>query len=194
MIDTSLLIANSSEIYGHFFENESQGVPRAVYWNVGVQFEELVTDSDEWVSSLLWEWVEWPIRRWQDLDGCKARLSASGQNGEASLYLFAQHQPIREAELSIARLNARLFEITIRARLDLIDLEGEVHPNFSLEARTESSFDGIVVVPDSLSPSLNDESSLLESLALFTDITAYEEPQWDHFRWVLPPKVGGNAV
>ena len=111
-IDGSAFQAVGGQIYGHLFENRSVGIPRAVYWACTIEFAPLYIDGEDWPSSLLCEWIRWPIRDWRQLSGHMFTAAKDQTHPEASLYLFAQHQPVTSIMLSLGHRHNERFNVS----------------------------------------------------------------------------------
>ena len=179
----------SGAIYGHLFENMRVGVPRGVYWACSIEFAPLIAEGQEWPVSFAFEWIRWPVRRWQQLDGCSISASHEQEDVEASLYLFAEHQTTKEVQLSLQHKHADRFDVQVRMCLEVSGLSGDRARDVVIEARVEALLEGLIIVPDNLSPKPRDAQEALRALAPFADISTYQEPRFDRFRWVLAPKV-----
>lgn len=133
--------------------------------------------------------LRWPIRDWRQLSGQTVTASKDQLHPEASLYLFAQHQPVTSIMLSLRNQHDERFNVEAKVQVNIDDLEGKTIPNVVLEAEVEASFDGLIVVPDNLNPKPVTPDEATRALKPFADVSAYSSPMFDEFRWIFRPKV-----
>ena len=193
ILNGEMFRAEEARIHGHLFENPRMGIPRGIYWALFVQFEPVSLDSEEWPSSLGCEWIEWPIRRWEELDGREVTVTKTSEGTEASLYLFNQHQQLKSLQASLTYTRDNRFRIDFDATLDAMDANGDVVPNLAVGGQTEAEFQGIIIVPGNSWPKPDTPDAAIELLAPFVDLSAYEEPRFDRFRWIVAPRMADNS-
>ena len=89
----------------------------------------------------------------------------------------------------------RLERFFVRAKvaLNLETLDGEVLPNFIVEAETEATLTGLFVVPDNIVPRPDNVDKASKALEPFVDLSEYSAPTFDCFRWVFLPNVVPSA-
>lgn len=191
--------AEKAEISGHLFENPSVGVPRGIYWSCSVDFApipdslESEDDGEGWPCTLLCDWITWPIRSWRDIDGLTLESCVGPVTVEASLYFFGQHQPLSRIEISFQRARADRFRVRGRFMADLADLAGGTLRDVTSAFDVEGQFSGLSVLPDNLSPKPKSEAQAIAALGKFTDLQAYERPQWDEMSWLFKPRIDGAS-
>ena len=161
-------------------------VPLGVYWSIEIDFQPIVDAAEVWPCSLGCDWIKWPINDWHDLGGCRTDASRSV---EASLYLFAEHQPISSIEISISHIREDLFNMLFRAELDARDLDGNIHSQLQLEGGTLAQYQGIVLVPDGIDLKADTASAAQDLLSPYAKLSVYSKPNFDRFRWVFAPKL-----
>lgn len=148
--------------YAHLFENPSAGVSRALYWSATVQFAAIDYLGESWESSLTMEWLPLAARQFSGVHSATQQLFPAG---EASLYL-AQHHGIHDWRCTLAwdgHSSACLFDFDVS--LDFPGLDKDPVPGLHLAGTAELAFDGLIVVPDNLTPqpSSVDEATVLLS-------------------------------
>lgn len=172
--------------YAFLHENQGTGLPRSLYWNLGVEFAPVLVDGEPWSCNVLCEWLTWPVRRWTELDGKGVEHLLQPDLAEASLYL-GWHQPLELESIRLRRLSGPAFELTVGLRGDLEGPEGEVLTEARLEATSTVSFEGAVVVPGNLLPTPQSGEEAAGLLAAFAQLDELEAPIWDRFRYVFKP-------
>ena len=176
-------------LYGHVFENRATRVPRDLYWSLTIEFAEIDMGYETWTPSLTAEWIVFPARRWLDLDGLGLADVRKPKLIEASVYAFGEHQLGDLRDLSLTRGRGPAFKAHVELVLDLVDDEGRVQRGARIEATQRLDFDGILVLPDNLSPKPNSAKKAQAVVAKFLDTDTLEPPVWDEFRYVFAPKV-----
>jgi len=187
--DVHALKPLTGSFYAHLFENPKMDVPRNLYWGFEIDFEPLIVEDEEWSANILCEWIQWPIRHWQQLQDCTVETSSRPDGVESSLYVFSMHQPAKEFRLSLHHRQADRFDLRFNMVLDVQDLEGLSIRNVSVAGSVDAQFQGLIVVPVNISPKPKDAEQVLRALEPFADLTAYEPPRFDKFRWLLAPRI-----
>lgn len=177
----------NGNMYAHIFENPNVGVARGLYWAVTVDCEPIEWNGEDWPCSVTCEWLQWPIRRWEEIDGVGLETTIAPVDAECSFYL-AEHNPVRIKSLSISREpNKNQFLVCISGAVELLgfdELDGEDIP-FFVQGRVD--FDGIILIPDNLSPKPSTPTDAIDILSEFLSMESLKEPRWDRFRYVFEP-------
>ena len=123
ILNGEMFRAEEARIHGHLFENPRMGIPRGIYWALFVQFEPVSLDSEEWPSSLGCEWIEWPIRRWEELDGREVTVT---KTSEVSTAGFGRNQAAKRHNLAGQKVFSRLpkSERPLGTRSQTLDFSG----------------------------------------------------------------------
>ena len=176
-------------LYGHVFENAKTGAPRDLYWSIGIDFLPVVLDGASWDASMSCDWLVWPVRRWQDLDG--ADLASARLPGfvEGSFYIADHHTGVISA-ISLRRRTGALFDVTASLTVDIELPDGTLVADAEIHGAATAIFEGIYVLPDNLSPKPNTPALAKAALAPFLSLEDFAEPKWDRFRYVFEPVAG----
>ena len=179
---------------GHLFENPRTGVPLGIYWSFEVDFEPLVDDDgDEWPCNILIEWLSWPLQRWRQLDGCSLQTATPDVQPEVSVYAFSQHQTVSHATFDLKIRGPHGAHIQGAVVLDLEDLEGEVTSNLEITFSADLTFNGLIVVPGNLVRKPSGATEATAALAAFIDMSDFDAPEFDEWRWVFKPRASSVA-
>jgi hypothetical protein len=174
-------------LYGHVFENRLTGLPRGLYWSLALQFAAIKHQGESWETSVAAEWLVWPVGRWHDLDGADLARLAKPELAEASFYL-AEHQAGRLERLSLSRSGEKAFKVELSLTFDLVEPNGRIVRSSRLDAAGTIAFDGIYVIPENLAPKPRTPGAAAKVASEFIDIGDFEEPTWEQFKYVFPPK------
>ena len=187
----TLLISNENGlrgvIHGHLFEDASAGLPRRLFWNLSLPCHPITWQGESWDCFVQCDWLHWPLRVWTGLDG--ATLSTVGDPAmiECSVYLAAHH-PVQIASLCLKRMGpAARFAVDITGAFDLQGFGDLDAKDILFAVRGEIDFEGIVVVPEHLTPSPLAPREVIQALEPHLDSAQLGPPKWDRFRYVLKP-------
>lgn len=179
------LIPSKAEIYGHLFENALTGVTRNVFWNIDVEFQPVILLGEEWTPRFACEWLVWPVREMDDLDGMSIEAAVQPDMVESTLYLVAEHHWVTTERLIIRRVgNTYRLEAAIRVDIDT----GEDRLQDLFEFSCDLEFTGVIVVPDNFEPKLSSSDGVTSAMDPFVAIEAFESPIVDGFRYLFKPK------
>lgn len=173
------------KIYAHLFENPRTGLTRNLFWNINLDLAPIELNGEEWESSFACEWLVWPIRQINDLDGMSLKQVVQPKLIESSIYLAGRHHPVTVTVLQIRRQAACGYRLDVVGAADLMIDGKTINRSFSFEC--DLSFEGIVVVPDNLYPKPVGPSEVTAVLAPFISIEGLREPSWERFRYILDP-------
>jgi hypothetical protein len=182
----SKLIATRGEIYAHVHENSRTGLARNLFWNIRVGLEPLILAREEWEPSFACEWVVWPVRTVNDLDGMSLAAVLRPDLIESTLYVGGVHHWVRVETLTITRSKGAGYRIDTRLNVEL-DVDGtKLRETANLSCGLE--FDGVVVVPDSLDPKPATPEAVSTIVAPFISLNDLKAPEFETFRYVLKRK------
>jgi hypothetical protein len=180
-------------LYVHLFENPKTGTKRGLYWSVTLPCAPVRWDDEDWDCAVTCEWLQWPIKRWMQLDGLGLRDTISRDDVECSVYL-AEHHPVEVTSLALSRIQGTTrFRVTLQGSLDINGFDELDGSGIPVHIQAEVDFEGIVVVPGNLTSKPNDTNQVLALLSPFIDTDDLDEPQWDRFRYVLKPPQSSDA-
>jgi hypothetical protein len=145
-----VLTPTNGDIHAHVFENSRIRLARNLFWNLCVDFEPVTRDDEEWSCSLLVDWLTWPVRRWQDIDGMVLGQVSHPELVECSLYLFGEHHWATLRHLRLIRTERNNFLAEVDAVAD-VDTDGG-RRSVSVSTVCPGVFSGIIVIPGSLEP------------------------------------------
>ena len=157
-------------------------------WSVYIACTPVHLDDQSWETSIACEWMNWPIRRWEDLASMSLTTASNRDEVEASFYL-GSHRSLDVSELTLERVDGAFrFKANLLGKVDLQgfgELDGTELP---LDVSAEAQFDGIVVVPDNLPTKPNSVEEVRSVVAPLFDLRSLSDPEFEEFRYVLPPK------
>lgn len=184
----SSLIPRGGEMYSHVFENPRMGIERDHFWSITIHFEPIEHAGNAWNCSMTTEWLRFGIRNWRELDGYELQPGINDAGVESSFYMTC-HDLGRCTQLKLSYLQGNRF----RVKMDLIvDFHGyaggDEDPAMAVSADAEIEYTGLIVVPDNLFPNPQDAQDVCRVAAPFVDLTTYEAPERDDFRFVLRPR------
>ena len=175
------------ELYAHVFENRATGVPRRLFWALRLDCEPLRWADDDWETSILLEWLTWPILRWPELHGMSLDRVVCPEILNASFYL-SEHHDVSLKALSLLRQGGAVFRVAAAGAFSLggfgqldgsdlrFDVDGGVH------------FSGLYVVRNNLFPKPSTPAEASSVAARFIDLRDFGEPLWDgRFRYAFEP-------
>lgn len=183
------LSSNGGELYCHVFENEYTGLSRGLFWCVSLNVTPPVGSSADYSSALTCEWLRWPAKRWQDLNGCTARFGMDDAEKEASMYWFTHH-PAKQAFVSLTYQSGNTFLSSMQLDVQYADSElARLAGSSVVEAKGLVSFTGLIIVPGNLGISPSDTESIDRAASDFVDLSAYKEKEICESGYCYKPKL-----
>ena len=137
--------AKRGRIEFYWFENENVGLPRTLFHRIVIPFEpfdsglEYVSQPEE--TELCYEWLVLGLEDQAALTGLDLK-SANYEQGEASIYVGAAHNPVKFVRFLLQDAGDGLFQIDAEMNV-LFEFEG-VAKNESFTLVAEASFVGEV--------------------------------------------------
>ena len=171
------LIPKGGEIYCHIFENEAVELARNLFWSITVEFHPVRYGGEQFDCSLACEWIPWPIRTWQELEGRRLDVGYGDEGVEASFYMCEHHVADR-IKLDVNRRSGTQFRVSVEALIDFAGYYGDDQdPAMPVRAEADLPFTGLLVIPDNLSPPPSTPSELSAVACEFVDLSVYGEPE-----------------
>ena len=182
----STLIATGGELYAHVFESSLTGLARNLFWNVRVGLEPLILAGEEFEPSFACEWMIWPARTVNDLNGMGLETVLRPDLIESTLYVGGVHHLVDVETMKITRPRAASYRFDARLNVD-VDVDGiMLRETATLSCGLD--FDGVGVVPDSLYPKPATPAAVSAAVAPFISLDDLKPPEFDVFRYVLREK------
>jgi hypothetical protein len=184
-LSSNQLNAKGGEIYCHIFENQTCKVAKGLYWSITVNFEPIMIGRNLCECSVISEWIRWPIRSWQELDGCGVNFHY-GENGYGSSFYFFEHHPIDLTKLLFKRTRLNEFNISLIGEISIKrDLGIEVDNPLLIQANTTIPFTGLIIDPNNLGMKSTYRDSLEQVARQFINIDSFNapEPYYNGFRF-----------
>ncbi len=190
------LKANGGNLYAHIFENDLAGIPRNLFWSLSMDFAPIEYEGSEFICGMTIDWLTWAIPDWRKLDSAALDVVynddgsvKSGPKGvEASFYMTA-HDPARRFRLGLNQRRGAIFKASLEMVVDFHGYADEdADPNLHVAGTTDIDYRGVIVVKDNLDPVPKTKKSVLEIASQFLDLSSYQEPIDEEWRWLFPPK------
>jgi hypothetical protein len=169
-------------LHGHLYENRLTGLSRNIYWAITVVCRDIVWLDKPSPCLIMCEWMRCPVTHWHDLDDYN--LCRSDDLVEASVYLHAAHQPIRDLKLDLRRINKEAAFVVTLSGVAIIDDAGEM----PIATSCRADFEGVVVVPQNLAPPPHTAELATAALEAYMRTSSLAAPVWDGFRYVFGPR------
>ena len=128
----------------------------------------------------------WPISAIGDLDGIGLGQVRHPKLVEASLYLVSQHHRITLHHLVVRQSQEGAYSLDVGGTFDIEIDEQKFKGPFRIQCKL--SFSGIVVIPENLLPKPSNAQEVAAVVAPFISLVGFDEPRFEHFRYVLCPK------
>jgi hypothetical protein len=190
MFPADALVASGGAIRSHLFENPQAGVPRGVYWSVGLDFQPLEYQGKEWECSMSCEWLTWPGRDWRDLAGLELDLVEQDEGPESGFYMW-QHDVGTATRLRIGARDGDRFELSMDMVVEFSGYTGaDGDPAMRVRGTAGVPYTGIAVVPENLSPAPATPADVTAALAPFLDPSLYTSPARQGNTYWLHPLPG----
>ena len=176
----------SGTIYAHVFENLSAGIPRNLFWNLGIDLGLSSEEVADQIQSISCSWMTLAPRRWRDLDGLSLSDCLQPSIIECTFYRDSEHHwaDLDAFSLRCTKEVGHLdMVLSLHTPSVTVDNESAIRMNVECEA----IFDGIIVVPGNLKPSPTTPEEAIKVASEFADIGAFQEPIWDRFRYIFRP-------
>lgn len=173
------------EIYGHVFENPAIGVKRDLYWNTRVGFEPVPLNGEESDCSLSIEWLTWPMRRWQDLDGKTLDECPRPEMVGCSFYHFGTHHPASLGHFELGETSPASFVADVSVVAEVND--GSGLRSYQIAGLFNLTFTSIIVVPSNLQPKPSSALEVKAALAEHIALDGLKEPRSEDWRYLLEP-------
>jgi len=161
------------------------GVQRDLYWHVMVEFEPVLIDGEEWSCSLDIEWLTWPMRRWQDLNGKSLAESRHPEMVECSLYYYGTHNPASVRRLELSEISPASFMADVSAVAEIN--YGAGPRSYQVVSQFNLRFTNIVVVPSNLEPKPSSIPEVEAAVAEHIALDGLKAPRSEGWRYVLEP-------
>ena len=180
-----LFATESGEIDAFLFENNKTGLARDLFWSITVDLKPIALFDESWECSFQCEWMTWPVRTIDDLDGVGLTQLRQPDLVEATMYVDALHQWVTVSQLAVRRAVGAGYQADIAGEYELEANGRRQSGQFQLQC--DLVFEGIIVVPENLTPRPSNPKEVAEVVAPFISLAGFKEPRLDGFRYLLRP-------
>ncbi|MFN7844387.1 MAG: hypothetical protein ACK5N9_21925 [Pirellula sp.] len=175
------------EIYCHIFENQLTGVTRDAYWSVTIDFAPLVYGKDTFRCNAMVEWLQLGNGDFRNIAQLRINLP-DASHAEASFYM-TEHDNASSTSMLLSYIDNDRFRVELEMIVDFHGyVGGDANPAMRVEASTELQFTGLIVVPGNLDPKPTDEVAVIRTASQFLDLSGYDPPLKQGFRYLFRPK------
>lgn len=184
---TELLVISEASIYAMIFENRRVGVERGLFFCWSVSFEPIEIDGEEELPTCIFEFFRLGAHSWPDLAGREFPVPnlESFDDGEASMYLDGEHQPLEVPELRFGRLDGNRLGVSFRAQVN----PQSTFDKFELTLSTQLLVEGLLIGPSIISMLTKNSRKAREVAAPFFELSGHGEPDFSSF-WTKFPFLG----
>ncbi len=175
------------EIYCHIFENQLTGVARDAYWSVTIDFAPLVYGKDTFRCNAMVEWLQLGKGDFRNIRQHRINLP-DASHAEASFYM-TEHDNASSTSMLLSYIDNDRFRVELEMIVDFHGyFGGDANPAMRVAASTELQFTGLIVVPGNLDPKPTDEAAVISTASQFLDLSGYDPPLNQGFRYLFRPK------
>ncbi|MGN6547262.1 MAG: hypothetical protein ACTHK7_19575 [Aureliella sp.] len=186
---THLLAPVGGEIYCHVFENARTGLVRDLYWSVTVDFAPIIYAHERFCCNAMVEWFRIKGRDFPFVEPFKLSLPADDPIAESSFYM-TEHAQANSTTLRLACVDSARFHAELEMVVDFHGYTGDdAEPAMRVAATTELQFSGLIVVLGNLDPSPSSPEEVVALASQFADLSGYDPPLNQGFRYLFRPSV-----
>lgn len=181
------LTPNGGEIYCHIFENQLTGVARDAYWSITVDFAPLFYGKEQFRCNAMVEWLQLGKRDFRAIKEHRIELPDDSQ-AEASFYL-TEHDNASATSMMLNYIGNDHYQLDLEMIVDFHGyFGGDADPALRVVASTELRFTDLIVVPGNLEPKPDDEPAIIATASQFVDLSGYDPPLEQGFRYLFRPQ------